>query len=170
MLQKLVQNGKVKLFRKLFRRQCSGCRSKRLFSNVSLMLSNLQLSHCIFWQKDIEMKKKIRNTTPVMFLILIAAFSLTHNDVYQLNINRKQLNICPRTYNRKKWSVPLTDYSNHDVSYRLLISSDIYDIISLDDSLEHLWVEVKDKNEKSPPIWLELSTNLVPKMLRKLNG
>ena len=71
------------------------------------------------------MKKKIRNATPLMFLILIAAFSLTHNDVYQLNINRKRLNICPRTYNRKKWSVPLTDYSNHDVSYRLLISGDI---------------------------------------------
>ena len=71
------------------------------------------------------MKKKIRNATPLMFLILIAAFSLTHNDVYQLNINRKRLNICPRTYNRKKWSAPITYYSNHDARYRLLISGDI---------------------------------------------
>ena len=30
------------------------------FSNVSLILSNLQPNHCIFWRNDIEMKKKIR--------------------------------------------------------------------------------------------------------------
>ena len=71
------------------------------------------------------MKKKIRNTTSFMFLLLIAAFFLTHNDVYEQNINRKRLNICPKTYNRKKWSAPITYYSNHDPSYKLLISGDI---------------------------------------------
>ena len=71
------------------------------------------------------MKKKIRNTTSFMFLLLIAACFLTHNDVYEQNINRKRLNICPKTYNCKKWSAPITYYSNHDASYKLPISGDI---------------------------------------------
>ena len=71
------------------------------------------------------MKKKIRNTTSPMFLLLIAACFLTHNDVYKQNINRKRLNIRPRTYNRKKWSAPITYYSSHDASYKLLISGEI---------------------------------------------
>ena len=71
------------------------------------------------------MKKKIRNTTSFVFLLLIAAFFLTHNDVYEENINRKRLNICPKSYNRKKRSAPITCYSNHDASYKLLISGDI---------------------------------------------
>ena len=69
------------------------------------------------------MKKKIRNTTSFMFLLLIAACFLTHNDVYQQN-NRERLNICPKTYNSKKWSAPITYYSNHNASYKLLISGD----------------------------------------------
>ena len=71
------------------------------------------------------MKKKIRNTTSFMFLLLIAACFLTHNDVYEQNINRKRLNIFPKTYNCKKWSAPITYYSNHDASYKLPISGDI---------------------------------------------
>ena len=71
------------------------------------------------------MKKKIRNTTFFMFLLSIAACFLPHNDVYEQNINRKRLNICSKTYNRKKWSAPITSYSNHDASYKLLISGDI---------------------------------------------
>ena len=71
------------------------------------------------------MKKKIWNTRSFMFLLLIAAFFLTHNDVYEQNINRKRLNICPKIYNRKKWSAPIAYYSNHDASYKLLISGDI---------------------------------------------
>ena len=58
------------------------------------------------------MKKKIRNTTSFMFLSLIAACFLTHNDVYEQNINRKRLNICPKIYNRKKWSALITYYLN----------------------------------------------------------
>ena len=69
------------------------------------------------------MKKKTRNTISLMFLLLIATCFPTHNDFYKQNINR--LNICPRTYNRKKWSAPVTYYSNHDARYRLLISGDI---------------------------------------------
>ena len=68
------------------------------------------------------MKKKTRNTIPLMFLLLIAAYFPTHNDFYEQNINRKRLNICPSTYNRKKWSAPIT---YHDARYRLLISGDI---------------------------------------------
>ena len=34
------------------------------------------------------MKKKIWNTTSFMFLLLIAACFLTHNDNYEQNINR----------------------------------------------------------------------------------
>ena len=71
------------------------------------------------------MKKKTRNTTSLMFLLLIAACFPTQNDVYQQNINRKQLNICPRTYNRKKWSAPITYYCNRDASDKLLTSGDI---------------------------------------------
>ena len=71
------------------------------------------------------MKKIIRNTTSFMFLLLTAACFLTHNDVYEQNITRKQLNFCTKTYNRKKWSLPITYYSNHDASYKLLISGDI---------------------------------------------
>ena len=71
------------------------------------------------------MKKKIRNTTSFMLQLLIAACFLTHNDVYEQNINRKRLNICPKTYSRKKWAAPITYYSNHDASYKLLISGDI---------------------------------------------
>ena len=71
------------------------------------------------------MKKKIRNTTSLMFLLLIAACFPTHNDVYKQNIDRKRLNICPRTYNCKKWLAMITFYSNHDTSYKLLISGDI---------------------------------------------
>ena len=44
------------------------------------------------------MKKKIRNTTSLMFLLLIAACFPRHNDVYKQNINRKRLKIRPRTY------------------------------------------------------------------------
>ena len=66
-------------------------------------------------------KKKIRSTTSLMFLLLFAACFATHNDVYKQNINRKRLNICPRTYNRKKWSAPITCYSNHDARHRLFI-------------------------------------------------
>ena len=43
------------------------------------------------------MKKKIRNTTSLMFLLLIAACFPRH-DVYKQNINRKRLKIRPRTY------------------------------------------------------------------------
>ena len=71
------------------------------------------------------MKKKTRNTTSLMFLLLIASCFPTHNDVYKQNDNRKRLNICSRTYNRKKWSAPITYYSNHDARYTLLISGDI---------------------------------------------
>ena len=71
------------------------------------------------------MNKKVRNTTSLMFLLLIAAYFPTHNDVYEQNMNRKRLNICSKTYNRKKWSAPITYYSNHDASYKLLISGDI---------------------------------------------
>ena len=60
-----------------------------------------------------------------MFLLLKAACSPTHNNVYKQNIEKKQLNICPRAYNHKKWSAPITYYSNHDASYKLLISDDI---------------------------------------------
>ena len=42
-----------------------------------------------------------------------------------MSINKKRLNIYPKTYNRKKWSAPITYYSNHDASYKLLISGDI---------------------------------------------
>ena len=71
------------------------------------------------------MKKKVRNTTSLMFLLLIAAYFSTHNDVYEQNMSRKRLNICSKTYNRKNWSAPITYYSNHDASYKLLISGDI---------------------------------------------
>ena len=71
------------------------------------------------------MKKKIQNTTSHMFLLLIAACFPTHNDVYGQNMNRKGLNIYPKTYNRKKWSTPIMYYSNHDASYKLFISGDI---------------------------------------------
>ena len=71
------------------------------------------------------MKKKIRNTTSFMFLLLTAACFLTHNDVYEQRINRKRLNICPTTYNYEKWLAPITYYSNHDASYKFLISGDI---------------------------------------------
>ena len=71
------------------------------------------------------MKKKIRNTTSLMFLLLIAVCFPTHNDVYKQNIDRKRLNICPRTYNCKKRLAMITFYSNHDTSYKLLISGDI---------------------------------------------
>ena len=40
--------------------------------------------------------------------------------------------------------------------------------MSLDDSLEHLWVDVKGKNKKLP--YLIGVFYLVPKMLRKLNA
>ena len=71
------------------------------------------------------MKKKIRNTTSFMFLLLIAACFLTRNDVHEQNINRKRLNICPEIYNRKKCSAPITYYSNQDANYKLFISGDI---------------------------------------------
>ena len=72
------------------------------------------------------MKKEIRNKTSLIFLLLIAVCFPTHNDVYKQNINRKRLNICPSTYNHKKGSAPIrTYYSNHDASYKLLISGDI---------------------------------------------
>ena len=71
------------------------------------------------------MKKKTRNTTSLMFVLLIAACFPTNNGVYKQNINGKRLNICPKTYNRKKKSAPITYYSNHDARYRLLISGDI---------------------------------------------
>ena len=60
-----------------------------------------------------------------MFVLLITVCFLTHNEVCKQNINRKRLNICPKTYYRKKWSAPITYYSNYDVSYKLLISGDI---------------------------------------------
>ena len=62
------------------------------------------------------MRKKSRNTTSFMFLLLTAAGFLTHNDVYEQGINIKQLNICPKTYNRKNWSAAITYYPNHDVT------------------------------------------------------
>ena len=71
------------------------------------------------------MKKKSRNTTSFMFLLLIPAGLLTHNDVYEQNINRKRSNIYPKSYNRKKRSAPIKHYSNHDASYKLVISGDI---------------------------------------------
>ena len=71
------------------------------------------------------MKKKSRNTTSFMFVLLITVCFLTHNEVCEQNINRKRLNICPKTYYRKKWSALITYYSNYDVSYKLLISGDI---------------------------------------------
>ena len=71
------------------------------------------------------MMKKSRNTTSFIFLLLIAACFLTHNDFYEQNINRERLNICRKTYDRKNWSAPITYYSNHDISYKLLISGDI---------------------------------------------
>ena len=71
------------------------------------------------------MKKKTRNTTSLMFLLLIAACFPTHNDVYKQNIHRKRFHICLRTHSCKKWSASTTCYSNHDASYRLLISVDI---------------------------------------------
>ena len=67
---------------------CSGCQRKALLSNVSLIYSNLQLRHCIFWRKDIKMKKKIRNKTSLVFLLLVSFCFPTHNDVYEQNINR----------------------------------------------------------------------------------
>ena len=60
------------------------------------------------------MNKKVRNTTSLMFLLLIAAYFSTHNDVYEQNMSRKRLNICSKTYSRKKWSAPIRYYSNHD--------------------------------------------------------
>ena len=60
-----------------------------------------------------------------MFLLLIEACFITHNDVYEQNINRKRLNICINTCNRKKWSAPITYYSNHDASCKLILSGDI---------------------------------------------
>ena len=71
------------------------------------------------------MKKKIRNTISLMLLLLIAACFPTHNNVYKQSVKKKQLNICRRAYNHKKWSAPITYYSNHDASYKLLISHDI---------------------------------------------
>ena len=65
------------------------------------------------------MKKKNRNTISLMFLLLIAACFPTNNDVYKHNVNKKRLNISPRTYNRNKWSAPITYYSNHDASYKV---------------------------------------------------
>ena len=60
-----------------------------------------------------------------MFLLLIAACFPIHNDAYKQNFHRKRFNICPRTRICKKWSASTTYYSNHDASYRLLISVDI---------------------------------------------
>ena len=71
------------------------------------------------------MKKKVGNKTSFMFLLLTGACFLTHNDVYEQSINTKRLNICPRTYNHKKWSESITYYSNYDASYKLLVSDDI---------------------------------------------
>ena len=71
------------------------------------------------------MKKKNRNTASFVFLLLIAACFLTHNDVYKQNINRKRLKICPKTYKCKKWSASITYYPNYDACYNLLISGDI---------------------------------------------
>ena len=72
------------------------------------------------------MKKEIGNKTSLIFLLLIAACLPTHNDVYKQNINRKRLNICPSTYNHQKGSASIRTYcSNHDASYKLLISGDI---------------------------------------------
>ena len=71
------------------------------------------------------MKKKIRNTTSFMFLLLIAAWFLTHNDAYEQNIKRKRLNIWPKTCNRKKWSAPIKYYSIHDANYKLHRSGNI---------------------------------------------
>ena len=48
------------------------------------------------------MKKKIQNTS-LMFLLLIAVCFPTHNNVYEQNMDSKRVNICPKTYNRKKW-------------------------------------------------------------------
>ena len=47
------------------------------------------------------MKKKIQNTS-LMFLLLIAVCFPTHN-VYEQKMDSKRVNICPKTYNRKKW-------------------------------------------------------------------
>ena len=91
---------------------------------VPLILSNLQLNHCMFWKKDIKMKNKIWNTTSFTFVLLTTCF-LAHNDVYEQNISRQRLNICPKTYSHKKWSAPITYYFNHGASYKLLISGDI---------------------------------------------
>ena len=71
------------------------------------------------------MKMKTPNTTSLMSLLLTAACYPTHNNVYKQNINRKRLIICPRTYNRRKWSAPITYCSNHDARYRFLIFGDI---------------------------------------------
>ena len=88
--------------------------ARRFFSNILLILSNLQPNHCMFQRKYIEMKKESWNTTSFMFLLLIAASFLRHNDVYKQNINREWLNIFPKTYNHTIWSTPITYYSNHD--------------------------------------------------------
>ena len=64
-----------------------------------------------------------------MFLLLTAAGFLTHNDVYEQSINIKQLNICPKTYNRKNWSAAITYYPNHDVTnYLYLVISKTLDL------------------------------------------
>ena len=71
------------------------------------------------------MKKKSRNTTSFMLVLSIAACFLTHKDVYEQNIKRKQLNIYPKTYNHEKWLALIMYYFKHDTSYKLLISGDI---------------------------------------------
>ena len=45
--------------------------------------------------------------------------------MYEENISRKRLSICPKNYNCKKWSAPITYYSNHDASFKLIISGEI---------------------------------------------
>ena len=44
--------------------------------------------------------------------------------MYEENISRKRLSICPKNYNCKKWSAPITYYSNHDASFKLIISGE----------------------------------------------
>ena len=67
------------------------------------------------------MRKKGRNTTSFMFLLLTAAGFQTHNDAYEQNINIKQLSIYPETYNHKIWSAEIMYSPNHDATNYLYI-------------------------------------------------
>ena len=72
------------------------------------------------------MKKEIGNKTSLIFLLLIAACFPTHNDVYKQNINRKRLTSAQVLTTIRKGSASIRTYcSNHDASYKLLISGDI---------------------------------------------